>query len=699
MNWRHLILFLVGLIYAVWHFAYRPLPALLENTILDLVAYHTPRFYFWMIWWYYLSPLVAVMLAGLILLAVWRVWFEARNRSLSPLGKLPKWPLKPGDPGPGIVVGEVHHPVAIRQISNPSWLTIPERGLYTGVAIFGAVGSGKTSACMHPFASQLLGWQAGNPHRRAAALVLEVKGDFCHDVRQILLDEGRGGDYMELSMSGGWRWNPLSAWWLDSYSLAYTVSSLLNQLFGKGKEPFWQQAYTNLVRWIIELHRVLPENWVTLQQVYRCAIDPEFFAEKIEQAEAWSDELNKGTVFVRADLVGENKMKLAEWVWEGTLGREEKQAVYSRAMLKKLDELKLTYRVVWDPGPGDEVRERVEAVKRWFVNDWQTLDNKVKSSIVEGVSVFLAMFDMPDVAKVFCPGPPEIPDDPQAIAIQARAAQWAGEEAREPNKEPEAAPTSIPSVEEERIAGPRHLPPLYELIERGKVLALNMPAGSNPALARAVGVMLKNAWLQALLMRPTKMKESPGVYFRPAVFICDEYQAFASVGEDDPSGDEKSFALTRQCRCIPIVATQSISSLRSVLGSSEAWRSLLQTLRTRIFLSLSDDASAKIASEMCGQVAKIKGSYTISETSKRAEVSPLSGRAGGGGGSIGATKSFREQREAVFHPRDFTLLSNCQAICLPYDGAQSLEPRRVYLKPHYLPLEHSYWRAKEAGQL
>ena len=57
-----------------------------------------------------------------------------------------------------------------------------------------------------------------------------------------------------------------------------------------------------------------------------------------------------------------------------------------------------------------------------------------------------------------------------------------------------------------------------------------MPAGANPALARAIGVMLKNAWLQALLRRPAKMKESPGSYFRPAVFICDEYQAFASVG-------------------------------------------------------------------------------------------------------------------------------------------------------------------------
>ena len=87
-----------------------------------------------------------------------------------------------------------------------------------------------------------------------------------------------------------------------------------------------------------------------------------------------------------------------------------------------------------------------------------------------------------------------------------------------------------------------------------------MPAGTNPALSRAVGVMLKNTWLQSLLRRPATMKAYPGRYVRPAVFICDEYQAFASVGEDDPSGDEKAFALTRQCRVIPIVATQSISS-------------------------------------------------------------------------------------------------------------------------------------------
>ncbi len=712
-----LLFFFAGLWYAVWSFVRRPFPSLDENPILALVEYHTPDFFDVLVIWYYVSPFVAVMLSGFLAVTVWKVWLEGRRRDFAPFAKLPPWPLSADQKAPAIVIGEVHHPVEAREIFSPSWLTIPERGLYTGVAIFGAVGSGKTSACMNPFARQLLGWQAGNPHMRAAALILEVKGDFCHDIRQILVDAGRGQDYIELGMDARSQWNPLSAWWLDSYSLAYTVSSLLNQLFGKGKEPFWQQAYTNLVRWIIELHRVFPERWVTLQQVYRCAIDPELFAAKIEAAEKLSDDLNTGTVFVLRSTYKAQLINLAEWNWVDAPKKKDVQVVYTRSVKAKLDKLKIAHEIVWEPGPGEDTRERVEAVKRWFVHDWQTLDNKIKSSIVEGVSVFLAMFDMPDVAKVFCPAAPHITDDPQAIILQAQikrlkaekdaAADKAGaakpdaDEAGAENagaKKPQAAEirytcegvtkkaqkpktakksepvkaaepepvkaaeaawvvteaepddkTPDPAAESDQAEGTapisRHLPPIYELIEQGKVLALNMPAGINPALSRAVGVMLKNAWLQALLMRPAKMKANPGSYFRPAVFICDEYQAFASVGEDDPSGDEKSFALTRQCRCIPIVATQSISSLRAVLGSSEAWRSLLQTLRTRIFLSLSDDASAKIASELCGQVAKIKESYTISETS---EVSPLSGRAGGGGGSMGATKSFREHARPCF---------------------------------------------------
>ena len=300
------------------------------------------------------------------------------------------------------------------------------------------------------------------------------------------------------------------------------------------------------------------------------------------------------------------------------------------------------------------------------------LDPKLRTSCVEGISSFLSLFDMEDVADIFCPQAPPVED-------AAERPQW--------------EPTEAGGIW-------KHLPPLDELIESGKVLALNMPAGSNPALARAVGVFLKNAWLQTLLRRPAQMKADTKRYFRPAVFICDEYQSFASVGEEDPSGDEKAFALTRQCRVIPIVATQSISSLRSVLGTSEAWRALLQTLRTRIFLSLSDDASAELASKLCGQVAKIKPSWTVTESARnRLKCRSCPARPGAARGSVGTSKSFREQREALFQPREFALLPNCQAICLPYDGTSAASAVRVYLKPYYLPETMPYWRAVEAGKI
>ena len=90
---------------------------------------------------------------------------------------------------------------------------------------------------------------------------------------------------MEITLGGYWQWNPLASHWLDSYSLAYTISSLLNQLFGKGKDPFWQMAYTNLLKWLIELHRIRPGYCVTLQDLYRCTINPQLFKETIEDVE------------------------------------------------------------------------------------------------------------------------------------------------------------------------------------------------------------------------------------------------------------------------------------------------------------------------------------------------------------------------------------------------------------------------------
>ncbi len=656
-----------------------PFPLAGADPYLDLIARHDPGLHTALRVWHHAWPAVAVVLAGNLCLSVWRVWLQPLVRIVR-RGRLPGWPTSPEDDAPSLVIGEQHHPVVPRESERPSWLVIPEKGLYTGTLIVGAVGTGKTSGCMYPFARQILSWRADDSRRRAGALVLEVKGDFCHQVRGILKDAGRGDDYLEIGLGGSLQWNPLDDPLLDSYSLAYGVASLINQLFGKSREPFWQQAYTNLVRWIVELHRLLPGSWVTLRDVYRCTVDADLLRSRIREAQKLADELRPTRAIISRKVMVAHSEALKQWAWARVPGTENMACRLDPKLEKRLKKLKVACRKkVVEDGAGREFAERVEAIARWYLKDWMELDTKLRTSIVEGISVFLSLFDEPEVAGVFCPPPPEAPKPAPARTSEAK-----GDDG--------AQPPPMPGLR-------RRLPPLSELIEGGKVLALNMPAGANPALARAIGVLLKNAWMQALLRRPAEAARRPDRYMRPAVFICDEYQAFATVGQDDPSGDEKAFALTRQCRCIPIVATQSISSLRSVLPSGEAWRTLVQTLRTRIFLSLSDESSARIASEMCGSVMKTQPSYTFSETTGRPEFSLLSGRAGGGRGTIGASKSFRQSMQPVFTPRQFALLANYQAVCLPYDGVKSLPARRVYLKPHYLPRTQGYWRQRKEGRI
>jgi hypothetical protein len=160
-------------------------------------------------------------------------------------GKLPLFPdpRKRGDLF--LVVGEVHNPRKQLPAENPQWLVIPEMGLFTGVAILGAIGSGKTSCCMYPFAEQILAYRADDTERRIGGLVLEVKEDFCHRVKEILVRHGRAEDYVESSLDSKYPYNPLQSD-LDAYALAYNTASLSNNLFGAARNRFGSSGSTDL---------------------------------------------------------------------------------------------------------------------------------------------------------------------------------------------------------------------------------------------------------------------------------------------------------------------------------------------------------------------------------------------------------------------------------------------------------------------
>jgi hypothetical protein len=244
----------------------------------------------------------------------------------------------------------------------------------------------------------------------------------------------------------------------------------------------------------------------------------------------------------------------------------------------------------------------------------------------------------------------------------------------------------------------RPLPSLSSLIENGRLAALNFPVAMNAGLAKALGVMLKLDFERAVLNRIPQMEKNRQTYYRQVLFLCDEYQHFATVGESEPTGDEKFFSLSRQPKCIPIIATQSISSLKSALPG-ETWRTLLQTFRTKIFLCLSDDFSARTASDLCGREDKLKASYNLTESGHDAKVSLLTGKALSHRANISASKSYSPHTDYRFDIKTFMELHNAQAVVTAYDGTNPLPPTFCYLKPYYNDPNKSYFEQLADGEL
>src|SRR5438874_2380167 len=222
-----------------------------------------------------------------------------RRKRKQKANSLPPYPNPSSRDDLFLVVGEIHHPTRISRGTDPQWLTVPEKGLYTGIGIFGAIGTGKTSCCMRPFAEQLIAYRAVQPAMRIGGLVLEVKGDFCHQIREIARQYGREDDYVEVALDSEYRYNPLHND-LDPSALA---SAKLDELLKKPEAP--------------ECQRITVEA---------------------------------------------------------------------------------------PPDVDDIKRQQLEAVQRWYFDDWMGLERKLRSSIVEGVSIFLSLFDInPAVKRVFCP--------------------------------------------------------------------------------------------------------------------------------------------------------------------------------------------------------------------------------------------------------------------------------------------------------
>jgi hypothetical protein len=632
-----------------------PFPA--DNIFLRHVEIERHSVFLLLAWTYrvflFSTPLILISAASSIVY----VHFYEPSKS-NQVGQLPPYPEPSDRDELFALLGEVHSQLEVKPSRSPRWLSIPERGLYTGIAIFGSIGSGKTQAAILPLMRQLFGYKAASNNEKLSGLVLEVKGDLCRQLRAILREAGREDDYVEVSLNSQWRYNPLHND-LDAYALAYNIASLLTNIWGRGKEPFWQQSYTDLVKYIIILHKV-KDDYVTLFDVYATAISPSRFEQLLIETGARMNPV--AWITIPTDQFKEYSEIFGRFKFQRDPELDVWRAKHTVELERVILEETSVEATVYEPKAIDPVKKELfDAVDRWYWEHWKHLRTDIKTSVVQGIAVFLSLFDTdPQVKRIFCP-PKEL--------YQGKCS------ARDPHGVV--------------------MPPFSEMIEQGKVCGLNFPVALNPGVAKAIGTMMKQDYQRAVLLRIPRMDAHPDQYFRPTVFLCDEYQNFATVGANDPNGDERFLSLSRQPKCIPIVATQSVNSIREALPGS-GYKTLLQAFRTKVFLATSDPDTARYGSELCGKTDRTRINYSLSENSNDAHIGMLSGKASANRATVSTSKTYQKQKEALFEDKAFYQLKNAQSITVAYDGINPLPPTYCFLKPDFMP-KHMTWFEQEAA--
>ncbi|WP_215879097.1 type IV secretory system conjugative DNA transfer family protein, partial [Acidithiobacillus ferridurans] len=230
-----------------------------------------------------------------------------------------------------------------------------------------------------------------------------------------------------------------------------------------------------------------------------------------------------------------------------------------------------------------------------------------------------------------------------------------------------------------------------EAIDRGLISILDATVDKYGSLAKILGIFLKLDFMRAAIARPQKHRDKPDYNFsRLLLWMCDEYQEFATTGEH---GDDSFYAVCRESKVFSIVATQSKASIERLLGEDKT-KVLLASLRTKVFLALSDPSDAKWASDICGDDWQDVENTAINESVTGASATAKTGYVGKET-TVSQSYSLNRQKVNRFEPVNFRDLPAFAAIVSGFDGAAAKPPALVYLKPYFRPHTETYKKFRE----
>lgn len=213
-----------------------------------------------------------------------------------------------------------------------------------------------------------------------------------------------------------------------------------------------------------------------------------------------------------------------------------------------------------------------------------------------------------------------------------------------------------------------------DVINSGKIVVLNMNIAEYKNLSKIIAAYLKLDFQSDLISRIS----SPFKSDRNIAFISDEFHEYIT------STDADFFALSREAKCINIIATQSYTSIINALDNEYSAKVIIQNIINKLWFRTDDSFTIENIQKQIGKEDKQKISKSISENSKESHYNYFTKKFNSINSNLSETFNTYTQTDFVFDTNFFTQhLETFSCLAFLSDGNSISKPQKLKLLPYF----------------
>lgn len=163
---------------------------------------------------------------------------------------------------------------------NKEEVFIDEGGLFQNILITGSIGTGKTQSAMLPILQEFIGYKSYEKDKKLGMLILDVKGNFAKDVKEIAENYGRKEDVIEISLGGKYKYNPVDKKELKPQILGNRLKTILLLLSPENSELYWIDKSEQLITEVIKFIRIYNEKYVSFEEISKVIFNYNYYIEQ-----------------------------------------------------------------------------------------------------------------------------------------------------------------------------------------------------------------------------------------------------------------------------------------------------------------------------------------------------------------------------------------------------------------------------------